>query len=107
MEALQRQGAAADRLPLMSSNIRHLCRLEIPGGGQVTIDGKYAYVGYQKNPQGTSILDISDPRKPKILSTLQAPDPMSHTHKVRVLGDLMFVNAEHQDRKRTRLNSSH
>lgn len=96
MESLQRSDAAAGSMPLMSSNIRHLCRLEIPGAGQVTIDGKYAYVGYQKNPQGTSILDISDPRKPKILSTLPAPHPASHTHKVRVLGDLMFVNAEHQ-----------
>jgi hypothetical protein len=87
---------AGGRAPLMSPNVRHLCRLEIPGGGQVTIDGKYCYVGYMKNPQGTTIFDISDPRRPKELSTIPTDDPMTHSHKVRVVGDLMFVNAEHQ-----------
>ena len=80
--------------PRASSNIRHVCRMEIPGGGQIVIDGKYAYVGHQHRPQGTTILDISDPRKPKILSTLTPNHPSSHSHKVRVVGDLMVVNSE-------------
>jgi len=62
--------------PRASSNIRHLCRMEIAGGGQIVIDGNYAYVGHQHRPQGTTILDISYPRKPKILSTLTPGQPM-------------------------------
>jgi hypothetical protein len=71
-------GTASDTgtAPRASANIRHLCRMEIAGGGQIVIDGNYAYVGHQHRPQGTSILDISDPRKPKILSTLTTQPPM-------------------------------
>ncbi|MGZ8501160.1 MAG: LVIVD repeat-containing protein [Candidatus Binatia bacterium] len=80
--------------PRASANIRHLCRMELEGGGQIVIDGNYAYVGHQHRPQGTTILDIADPRKPKILSTLTPNHPWSHTHKVRCVGDLMVVNSE-------------
>jgi len=69
-------------------------RMEIAGGGQIVIYGNYAYVGHQHRPQGTTILDISDPRKPKILSTLTPGHPWSHSHKARVVGDLMVVNSE-------------
>jgi hypothetical protein len=90
--------AAADReagaAPRASSNIRHLCRMELEGGGQIVIDGNHAYVGHQHRPHGTTILDISDPRRPKILSTLAPGHPWSHSHKVRVAGDLMVVNSE-------------
>ena len=80
--------------PRASSNIRHLCRMELAGGGQIVIDGNYAYVGHQHRPNGTTILDISDPRKPKILSTLTPNHPWSHSHKARIVGDLMVVNSE-------------
>jgi hypothetical protein len=79
-----------------SANIRHLCRTELPGGGQIVIQGNYAYVGHQNGPEGTTILDISDPRKPKIVSRLMVPNELTHTHKVRVVDDLMFTNSEHQ-----------
>jgi hypothetical protein len=68
--------------------------MEIAGGGQIVIDGNYAYIGHQHRPQGTTILDISDPLKPKILSTLTPNHPWSHSHKVRCVGDLMVVNSE-------------
>jgi hypothetical protein len=80
--------------PRASSNIRHLCRTELEGGGQIVIDGNYAYVGHQHRPHGTTILDISDPRKPKVLSTLTPYHPWSHSHKVRIIGDLIVVNSE-------------
>jgi len=51
----------AGTAPRASSNIRHLCRMELAGGGQIVIDGNYAYVGHQHRPQGTTILDIADP----------------------------------------------
>jgi len=80
--------------PRGSSNIRHLCRMEIEGGGQIVMDGHYAYIGHQHRPEGTTILDIADPRKPKVLSTLKPNHPWSHSHKVRIAGDLMIVNSE-------------
>jgi hypothetical protein len=82
--------------PIASSNIRHLARMELPGGGQIVIQGSYAYVGHQNGPEGTTILDISDPRKPKIVGRLMTPNFITHTHKVRVVGDLMFTNSEYQ-----------
>ena len=82
--------------PQASSNIRHLSRTELPGGGQIVIQGHHAYVGHQNGPEGTTILDVSDPRKPKIISRLMVPNELTHTHKVRVVGDLMVTNSEHQ-----------
>jgi hypothetical protein len=82
--------------PHASSNVRHLSRMELPGGGQIAIQGNFAFVGHQNGPEGTTILDISDPRKPKIVSRLMTPNFVTHTHKVRVIGDLMFTNSEYQ-----------
>ncbi len=81
----------------LSKNTRHLGRLEIPGGGQVVVQGDYAYVGHMKPPHGTSIIDISDPANAKVVAHIDPP-PWSHTHKVRVVGDLMITNVE-QDRR--------
>ncbi|MGZ5882522.1 MAG: LVIVD repeat-containing protein, partial [Xanthobacteraceae bacterium] len=77
-----------------SDNVRHLSRMELPGGGQIVIQGKYAYVGHQHRPDGTTIIDISDPRRPVVVSKLMTSHPWSHSHKVRVVGDLMVVNSE-------------
>ncbi len=90
------QASDAGASPRATPNIRHLSRLELPGGGQITIQGRYAYVGHQNGPEGTTILDISDPRKPKMVSRLMVPNELTHTHKVRVVGDLMLTNSEHQ-----------
>jgi hypothetical protein len=87
-------GSDAGGAARASSNIRHLCRMELAGGGQIVIEGNHAYVGHQHRPHGTTILDISDPRKPKILSTLTPNHPWSHSHKARVVGNLLVVNSE-------------
>lgn len=81
---------------LASSNIRHLAYMELPGAGQVCVQGNYAYIGHLTNSQGlgTSILDISDPRTPRIVSQIKLEDPNSHSHKARVVGDVMIVNSE-------------
>jgi hypothetical protein len=80
----------------MQKNVKRLARLELPGAGQVTVDGKYAYVGHITNKErlGTSILDVSDPRNPRLLTQLFLQEEDSHSHKVRVAGDLMIVNVE-------------
>src|SRR5829696_1754169 len=80
-------------------NVRRLGDLDIPGGGQVLIDNQgYAYVGHMKPPYGTSIIDIRDPKNPKVVSDIRLENDLSHTHKVRVVGDLMFTNVEQNDR---------
>lgn len=79
-------------------NIKSLCRLDIPGGGQVTVRGHYAYIAHIAPPFGTSIVDISDPRRPRVVSQIMLENNRSHTHKVRVTGDLMICNHEMHDR---------
>jgi hypothetical protein len=96
-----RQSAGASTFA--SDNVRHLSRMEIPGGGQIVIHGRYAYVGHQHGPDATTIFDISDPRRPKIVSKLMTSHPWSHSHKVRVVGDLMVVNSEIEPGKGDRL----
>ncbi len=63
------------------------------GGGQVVVQNKIAYVGNMRNPHGTQIIDVKDPKKPKLLAELTMP-PGTHSHKVRVHGDLMVTNRE-------------
>ena len=91
--------ADAGAAPRGSANIRHFSRMELPGGGQIVIQGTTAFVGHQVGPEGTTILDISDPRKPKVLSQIMCSHPWSHTHKVRVAGDIMVVNSEREPGK--------
>ncbi|MGH7828656.1 MAG: sigma-70 domain-containing protein [Candidatus Binatia bacterium] len=74
-------------------NVKRIGHLDIPGGGQVVVQGRTAYVGHIDPPHGTSIVDVSDLAKPKILSTLEMP-PDNHSHKVRVSGDIMLINNE-------------
>jgi hypothetical protein len=82
----------------LSWNVRRVGRLDLPGAGQVTVQGTTAYVGHMKPPHGTSILDVSDPARPRLLTTIELADPYSHTHKVRVVGDRMVVNVEQNNR---------
>lgn len=83
----------------LARNIKRLGHLDIPGGGQVVVDGDHAFVGHMKPPHGTTIIDVSDPRNPRISAKIDLPDDSSHTHKVRVVrGDLMLTNVEQNNR---------
>ncbi|MCS0503659.1 RNA polymerase subunit sigma-70 [Ancylobacter mangrovi] len=81
-----------------SRNVTPLARLDIPGGGQVTVENGYAYVGHMSPPLGTSIYDVRDPREPRLVASIAPRDGYSHTHKVRVAGDLMITNVERHKR---------
>src|SRR5216683_1067266 len=86
-----------DRSPHpLAHNVVRLSHLDLPGAGQVYVVGDYAYVGHIPNKQqlGTSILDVCDPKKPRVLSQIFLEDPDSHSHKARVAGDVMIVNSE-------------
>jgi len=90
MSKIERSGGALAR------RVRRLGHLDLPGAGQVTVSGRHAYVGHIPNKQnlGTSIVDIADPANPRLVATVTLDDPTSHSHKVRVVGDLMIVNHE-------------
>lgn len=76
-----------------SSGFRHVGRLDIPGGGQVTVENGFAYIGHLMAPHGTSIVDVRDPASPRVVSQIAVPEGI-HSHKVRVHGDIMLVNNE-------------
>jgi hypothetical protein len=80
----------------LASNVTRLSRLDLPGSGQVYVEGKYAYLGHINNADGlgTSILDVADPKSPRLVSQIPVSSPGSHSHKVRVVGDIMIVNVE-------------
>jgi hypothetical protein len=86
---------ASDKTRL-AHNVKRLSRLELPGAGQVYVAGKYAYIEHipNKDHLGTSILDVSDPKNPRVAAQITLDDPESHSHKARVVGDLMIVNSE-------------
>ena len=79
----------------LARNVTRISHLDLPGAGQVYVDGNYAYVGHITNKQnlGTSILDVSDPSRPRVVRR-SLDDPTSHSHKARVIGDIMIVNSE-------------
>jgi len=75
--------------------LRQVAWLDCPGGGQVSVDGTTAYVAHMKAPHGTSVVDVSDPARPRVLATLEVP-VRTHSHKVRAANGLMLVNREAQ-----------
>ena len=79
-------------------NIEQIARVDIAGGGQVTVEDGYAYIGHMDAPHGTTIIDIKDPYNPKIVAEIKLEDHLSHTHKVRVAGDIMITNVEQAQR---------
>jgi hypothetical protein len=80
----------------LARNVRRLGHLDLAGAGQVAVAGTHAYVGHipNKDQLGTSILDISESRRPRVIATITLDDPDSHSHKARVAGDLLIVNHE-------------
>ncbi len=62
------------------------------GAGQVLVDRGYAYIA-PMHDVGTTILDVRNPRSPKVVAQLPVP-ANTHSHKVQVAGDLMIVNHE-------------
>src|SRR2546422_4930968 len=80
----------------LAHNVRRLGPLDLAGAGQVTISGSHAYVGHLPNERhlGTTIIDVSEPSRPRVIATITLDDPDSHSHKVRVAADVMVVNHE-------------
>ena len=74
-------------------NVKMIGRTDVAGGGQVVVENGYAFVGHMDPPHGTTILDVKDPKHPKVIAEIEIPHGV-HSHKVRVSGDIMLVNLE-------------
>ncbi|HST75927.1 MAG TPA: hypothetical protein VLJ20_11195, partial [Acetobacteraceae bacterium] len=73
--------------------IREVAWLDCAGGGQVVVEGDFAYIGHMDPPHGTSVVDVSDPRNPRIVAEIDIPVGL-HSHKVRVGNGVMVTNRE-------------
>lgn len=78
-----------------SRNTKLIGHVDCPGGGQVWVENRILYIGHMRQPTGTSIIDVADPRNPKLLNRIEMPNGW-HSHKVRVANDIMVVNHERQ-----------
>ncbi|MGN6459628.1 MAG: LVIVD repeat-containing protein [Pseudolabrys sp.] len=74
-------------------NTKLVSHIDCPGGGQVWVERNMLYVGHMRPTSGTTIIDVADPRAPKVVATIPVRDGW-HSHKVRVSGDIMIVNQE-------------
>jgi hypothetical protein len=77
----------------VTQNTKQVAHIDCPGGGQVWVDGTTLYIGHMRDPSGTSIIDIADPKKPRLLARVDIPEGW-HSHKVRVANGIMIVNHE-------------
>ena len=75
------------------SGVRQVGYFDCAGGGQVVVSGTTAYVAHMKAPHGTTIVDVSDPARPRAIAELSIPADV-HSHKVRVVDGVMLVNWE-------------
>ena len=73
--------------------IREIGYFDCAGGGQVMVEGRYAYIGHISGPEGTSIVDVSDPRRPRKVWECDIPKGL-HSHKAVAANGILLVNHE-------------
>ena len=90
-------GGAKERQPSYGEmeNFTILSYTDLDGWDQaaefrVSKDGKHAYIS---NYQGFSIVEVSDPSKPRVISQVKN-DPSVQSQYIDVLGNLLVVNQE-------------
>jgi hypothetical protein len=76
-------------------NFRILAYSDLDGWDQaaefrISRDGRYAYTS---NYQGASIVDVSNPEKPRVISRIKN-DPSVQSQYIDVLGNLLVINQE-------------
>ena len=81
-----------------ANNVKLVGHTDLDGWGdacQIVFKGNHAYVAAvgALGHEGTTIVDISNRKKPKVVGRIPAP-PGTRSHKAQVLGDLLFVNNE-------------
>ena len=90
-------GGAKERQPSYGEmeNFTILSYSDLDGWDQaaefrVSKDGKYAYVS---NYQGFSIVDVSDPSKPRVISKIKN-DPSVQSQYIDVVGNILVINQD-------------
>jgi hypothetical protein len=73
--------------------VREVAKFDCAGGGQVTVENGIAYIGHISAPHGTSIVDVRDPKRPRLIAEIKIPEGI-HSHKVQVANGIMLVNLE-------------
>ena len=79
--------------------MKRLGHLDLPGAGQVVVQGHHAFLGHMDPPHGTTILDVSEPARPRVVAQIKLEHAHEHSHKVRVVGDVMYTNLERPSRR--------
>ena len=54
----------------LAHRVKRLGHLDLPGSGQVVVQGRYAFLGHMEAPHGTTIVDVSDPRRPRVAAAI-------------------------------------
>src|SRR5439155_21680752 len=88
-------------LPMPSNadalNMRLVGQTDLNGHGDcmhVNLKDGFAFVGHMGQSRvGTSVVDVSDPRRPRVVTQLETPVG-THSHKVQVVDDVLLVNYE-------------
>ena len=79
-----------------SKNLRLIGHTDLDGQGdasQLIRHGDYLFVGHMGSA-GTSIVDVRDPTRPRLVKRLPVPTGSTHAHKVQIAGDVLVVNHE-------------
>src|SRR5262245_51998440 len=78
-------------------NIQFVGKTDLNGHGDcmhVNLKGNFASVAHMGESRvGTSVVDVSDPRQPRVVTQLETPVG-THSHKVQIVGDVLLVNYE-------------
>ena len=61
-----------------AKGLRVVGYFDCPGGGQVVVRNNVAYIGHVIPPDGTTIIDVADPAKPRWLAHIQPYLPPTH-----------------------------
>jgi hypothetical protein len=78
-------------------NMRLVGQTDLNGHGDcmhVNLKDGFAFIGHMGESRvGTSVVDVSDPSRPRVVTQLETP-PGTHSHKVQVVEDVLLVNYE-------------
>jgi hypothetical protein len=78
-------------------NMRLVGQTDLNGHGDcmhVNLKDHYAFVAHMGESRvGTSVVDVADPREPRVVAQLETP-PGTHSHKVQIVDDILLVNYE-------------
>ena len=76
-------------------NMRLVGQTGLNGHGDcmhINLKAGYAFVAHMGESRvGTSVVDVSDPGRPRVVTQLETPVG-THSHKVQVVGDVLLVN---------------